>query len=69
MPWNSAAAIGRSTCIQASFFLVPSVRRAGQVELFGAALDDVDRDADLINIALDVLYEGDEIVVRRYPLP
>jgi hypothetical protein len=40
-----------------------------QTELFAAALDAVDRDPDLVNAALDVLYEGGDIVVRRYPLP
>ena len=50
-------------------FLVPSVRRAGQLELFEAALDEVDRDPDMINVALDVLYDGSQIIVRRYSLP
>jgi predicted nuclease of predicted toxin-antitoxin system len=50
-------------------FIVPSVPRAGQMALFAAALDEVDRDPDLVNMALDVVFEGPEIVARRYPLP
>ncbi len=50
-------------------FIVPSVPRSGQLELFGAALDEIDRHRDLINTAVDVVYQGDGIVVRRYPLP
>jgi predicted nuclease of predicted toxin-antitoxin system len=44
-------------------FLVPSVRRSQQLELFAAALDELERDADLVNTALDVVYDGDEIVL------
>jgi hypothetical protein len=50
-------------------FLVPSVRREGQRELFEAALDEVDRDPDMINTAMDIFYADDLIVVRRYSLP
>lgn len=50
-------------------FLVPSVPRSAQLELFAAALDDIERDPDLINWALDVSFDEDEIVVARYPLP
>jgi len=50
-------------------FIVPSVPRAGQLELFGAALDEVDRNSDLINTALDATFENDEVIVRRYRLP
>jgi len=50
-------------------FIVPNVRRAQQIELFEAALDDIAAAPDLVNTALDVTYEGEEIVVRRYGLP
>ncbi len=50
-------------------FLLPCVARATQLELFSAALDEVDRDADLVNTALDVALENHTPVVRRYPLP
>jgi predicted nuclease of predicted toxin-antitoxin system len=50
-------------------FLVPSVRRTEQRELFEAALDEVDRDPDMINTAMDIFYADDLIVVRRYSLP
>ena len=50
-------------------FIVPSVRRPQQIELFEAALHDIEADPDLVNTALDVAYDGDQIVVRRYPLP
>ena len=50
-------------------FIVPNVRRAQQIELFDAALQDIEAHPDLINTALDVTYEGEAILVRRYPLP
>jgi hypothetical protein len=50
-------------------FIVPNVRRPQQIELFEAAPQDIEADSDLLNVALDVAYEDDEIVVRRYPLP
>jgi len=50
-------------------FSVPNVRRAQQIELFEAALDDIAAAPDLVNTALDATYEGEEIVVRRYGLP
>jgi hypothetical protein len=50
-------------------FIVPSVRRTRQIELFEAALLDIVADPDLVNTALDVAYDGDQITVRRYPLP
>lgn len=50
-------------------FIVPNVRRLRQVELFQAALSDIEADPNLINTALDVAYDGADIVVTRYPLP
>jgi predicted nuclease of predicted toxin-antitoxin system len=50
-------------------FVIPNVRREGQLELFAAALDELDRNGDLVNLALDVLYEDGKVVVSRYPLP
>ena len=49
--------------------LVPSVPRSAQIELFSAALDVIDQYPDMVNIALDVIYEGERIRVRRYALP
>ena len=50
-------------------FIVPNVRRAGQIELFEAALDEVRRSPDLINAAIDVDYDREDVVTRRYPIP
>jgi predicted nuclease of predicted toxin-antitoxin system len=51
-------------------FLLPSVPRQQQLELFAAALDDVVADPDLSDHALDVVFSGvTKIVVRRYALP
>jgi predicted nuclease of predicted toxin-antitoxin system len=51
-------------------FLRPSVRRAQQLLLFEAALDEIVINLDLTNQALDVdLSEDASIVVRRYALP
>jgi predicted nuclease of predicted toxin-antitoxin system len=51
-------------------FLLPSVRRQRQLQLFAAALDEVEIDPDLANQAIDVGFSGDaKIVVRRYALP
>jgi predicted nuclease of predicted toxin-antitoxin system len=50
-------------------FLLPSVRRAQQLLLFEAALDEVSLNPDLTNQALDVdLLDDTQIVVRRYAL-
>lgn len=50
-------------------FLLPSVRRAQQILLFEAALDEVSLNPDLTNDALDVeLFDDARIVVRRYIL-
>jgi hypothetical protein len=43
-----------------------------QLELFEIALDELDRDGDLVNQVLEVTLEGDEtqdITIRRYALP
>jgi predicted nuclease of predicted toxin-antitoxin system len=50
-------------------FLLPSVPRSAQIELFSAALDVIDQFPDMMNIALDVTYEGQQIRVDRYGLP
>ena len=50
-------------------FLVPSVRRDDQIELFSAALDGIAGTPDLVNQALDVEFGSGGIVVRRYSLP
>lgn len=50
-------------------FILPNVRRPQQIELFQAALSDIEADPDLINKALDVTYDSRDIVVRRYRLP
>ena len=50
-------------------FLLPAVARAGQMELFSAALDVIKRAPDMVNMALDVDYAGARIRVRQYRLP
>jgi hypothetical protein len=42
-----------------------------QLELFSAALDELDRDPDLVNQVLEVTLdkEGEDVVIRRYRLP
>jgi len=43
-----------------------------QLELFLTALDAIDEDADLINVALEVTlesFEDSELLVERYPIP
>lgn len=50
-------------------FLLPAIARAGQIELFSAALDVIERVPDMVNMALDVDYSGATIRVRRYRLP
>jgi predicted nuclease of predicted toxin-antitoxin system len=50
-------------------FLVPSVTREEQLELFAAALNECTVRPDLTDHALDVDFSGDrKIVVRRYAL-
>lgn len=51
-------------------FIMPSVPRKQQLELFRAALDDIAADPDLINKAVDVDYDpSGRIRLRRYELP
>ena len=51
-------------------FLLPAVRRADQVRLFEAALDHVREHPDLVNMALDVAFDGaGEPIVAEYELP
>lgn len=50
-------------------FIVPAVPRAQQKALFSAALDSIGNSPDMVNIALDVDYVGEQIRVRRYRLP
>ena len=42
-----------------------------QLELFGVALDELDRDSDLLNQVLEVILEDldEEVEIRRYRLP
>ena len=43
-----------------------------QRDLFDAALDEIDRDGDLVNVILELTLEtalSDEIVIDRYALP
>lgn len=46
-----------------------NVRRTRQMALFDAALTDIEADPDIVNCALEVDFDGDEIVVSRYALP
>jgi len=51
-------------------FIRASVRRAQQLELFGAALADIAAEPDIVNTAVDVDYDEEgRILVRRYALP
>lgn len=50
-------------------FVLPSAPRAAQLELFAAALNDVDTNRDLVDTALDVGFDKKGVVVRRYRLP
>lgn len=50
-------------------FIVPAVARPQQIELFSAALDAIDKSPEIMNTALDVSFDGNSIVVRRYSLP
>ncbi|WP_299171151.1 DUF5615 family PIN-like protein [uncultured Brevundimonas sp.] len=49
--------------------LIPNVTPLLQRQLFDAALDEVDRDPDLVNQSLELDLEGDEIVLERHDLP
>jgi predicted nuclease of predicted toxin-antitoxin system len=50
-------------------FLIPSVHRLQQVELFSAAMDAIGKSPEMVNIALDVTLAGARIRVNRYMLP
>jgi predicted nuclease of predicted toxin-antitoxin system len=50
-------------------FLVPTVPRGKQIELFSAVLDEIASFPEMVNVAVDVSYRGDQIVVNRYALP
>ena len=50
-------------------FLLPTVPRAQQIELFSAALNAIERSSDMVNTALDVGYFEDQVRVTRYRLP
>jgi predicted nuclease of predicted toxin-antitoxin system len=47
-------------------FLLPTVPRAQQIELFSAALDVIEHSLDMVNTALDVGYFEDQVQVTRY---
>ena len=49
--------------------LIPNVRRDRQIDLFNAALAEVAHDLDLVNSVIEVDYDDDEIVTRRYDWP
>ena len=49
--------------------LIPNVPPPRQRQLFDAALDELDLDADLINQSLELDFDGDEIVLERHDLP
>lgn len=49
--------------------LIPNVRRSEQIALFKAVLAMASSGADLTNNVIEVDYEGDEIVTRRYEWP
>lgn len=51
-------------------FLIPSVRGLDQVRLFEAALDHVQKMPDLVNRAIDVIFDQTgKIVITAYDLP
>ena len=51
-------------------FLLPTVRRPAQIQLFEAALNHVQSSPDMINRALDVSFGPDgAVVVKAYDLP
>ena len=51
-------------------FLLPAVRRVDQVRLFEAALDHVREHPDLVNMALDVAFDGEgKPILAEYELP
>jgi hypothetical protein len=51
-------------------FILPNLPRMDQIELFSPALDDIEAQPVLINLALDVQYDArGGILVERYALP
>src|SRR5271156_1164887 len=50
-------------------FLIPTVPRLQQIELFSAALDAISESPDMVNAALDVTYAGNHIRLNRYAIP
>ncbi len=51
-------------------FLVPAVRRAEQIRLFEAALGYIGTDGDLVNRAIDVVFDLNRVaIVTAYHLP
>lgn len=50
-------------------FLITTVPRLQQIELFSAALDVISQSSDMVNTALDVTYAKNHIQVSRYALP
>ena len=51
-------------------FLVPAVRRAEQIRLFEAALGYIGTDGDMVNRAIDVVFDLNRVaIVTAYHLP
>jgi predicted nuclease of predicted toxin-antitoxin system len=50
-------------------FLLPSVQRQKQIDLFAAALDVVAQFPEMVNVEIDVDYANGGIQVDRYVLP
>lgn len=48
--------------------ILPSVKGAMQIELFEAFLDSYG-DADLVNMAIEIAIDGDEVLFTDYPIP
>jgi predicted nuclease of predicted toxin-antitoxin system len=49
--------------------IVPQVLLARQRELFQAVLDELEEIEQLINEAIEVVFEGDAVILTRYALP
>lgn len=49
--------------------IVPNAPPDRQRILFDHALDALEADGDLVNQALEVAFDGDDILIRRYDLP
>jgi predicted nuclease of predicted toxin-antitoxin system len=50
-------------------FLMPTVPRTQQIELFAAALDVISEFPEMVNVAVEVAYAEGKIRVNRYALP